>query len=219
MRLVVVDFAEAGACVDYRDLHSVFGFVGDYGNIQRIKLGIASVLYRIFDNGLQGQRGQAEVDDRRVKFKEKLPFKSSLLHRKIRFCVFKLFCERDRLILRDRGEIVSQIVCKIARHLFCFGGVIIYHTVNARQRVVDKVRTYLEHEGVCALTDDLLLLSGVLLHIVREDQTEQDQRKERHTEYDIQFNRDEHMDNDRGCHREQIDKGTIHNAHNGPRIN
>ena len=83
MRLVVISRIEIRSVVFDNDLNAAVRLAGLDIDMERIKFGIKSVFYRVFDNRLQGQRGQAEVDDRRVKFIENLPLKASLLHCKI----------------------------------------------------------------------------------------------------------------------------------------
>ena len=113
---------------------------------------------------------------RRIKADKKTVLKLRLLNREIGAGVFQLIAERDSVLARDRGKILTQIGGEIQRDLLCLFGVLITQVVDAHHRVIDEVRPHLQHHDAGALIGDLTLLTHKMFYIVREDNAEHRQR-------------------------------------------
>ena len=183
MRLVIVSGVKVRPVVLDGDLAAAVRQARFDTDMQRIAVRVQAVLDGVFHKGLQRQRRHAKPRVRRIEFRKQIVLMLRLFHREIRLRMLQLVGKGNGIFARDGGEVLSQVFGEVQRDLLRPVRVLLAQVVNGRHRVVDEVRPHLQHHHARALTGDLPLLFGVLLHVILKDQTEHEHRKQRNTEY------------------------------------
>lgn len=118
------------------------------------------MLYRIFHDGLQGQRRQAEADKGRIVRHDKHIVVLGLFYGQVRAGVLQLRGEGDGAVTGDGVEVPAQIIGKIDYDLPGLLRIQPAEAVDGHKGIVDKVGAHLQHHNAGALMGNFLLLEG-----------------------------------------------------------
>ena len=113
MRLVRVRRVKSRAVVLHEDFRDGVCVPCPDQDAQRSGIGVHPVLYRIFHDGLQGQRRQAEADKGRIVRHDKHIVVLGLFYGQVRAGVLQLRGEGDGAVTGDGVEVPAQIIGKI----------------------------------------------------------------------------------------------------------
>ena len=106
---------------------------------------------------------------RRIIVNEKSFLKLGLFHCEIRTCVLQFLRERNGIFAGDSGEVLPQIGGEVQRDLLCQIRILFAEIVDAHHRIIDEMRTHLQHHDAGTLERDFLLLVQILFQLVKED--------------------------------------------------
>ena len=109
---------------------------------------------------------------RRVEADKERVLKLRLFYGEVGAGMLQFIREGNGVLACDRGKVLAQIGGEVQRDLLCLLRVLIAKVIDSHHRVVDEVRPHLQYQDFGALMSDLMLLTYMLFHIIREDQTE-----------------------------------------------
>lgn len=131
-----------------------------------------AVLDRILDKRLQSKRRELEICDPDIICDGKIIVKSYLLDREVSFGMFEFIRECDRLFGDYRCEVFTKVRCELEYGMLRFFGVLFDQIIDAREGVIDEVRTHLKSKDTCILIIDPMLLFYDIPDVFLEDKCE-----------------------------------------------
>ena len=124
------------------------------------------MLHGVLHQGLQGQRRQAEICNRRIVLHEQHVLKLRLLHRKVGAGMLQFSGKRNRTVTGHGVEIPAKVVGEIHRDLTGFLRILVTETVDAHQGIIDEVRPHLQYHDTGSLIGDFQLVAPVLFDLL-----------------------------------------------------